>query len=56
VDLIDRQVQCLQARIAAGEEGVGVIYLAPQGEHCGTYVPASTPGTPGRTGAPTPAS
>jgi cell division septal protein FtsQ len=56
VDLIDRQVQCLRSRIGAGEDGVNVIYLAPQGEHCGTYVPGRTPGTPGRTAAPTPRS
>ena len=56
VDLVDRQVQCLRSRIAAGEDGVTVIYLAPQGEHCGTYVPGRTPAVPGRTAAPAPAS
>jgi hypothetical protein len=57
VDLIDRQVQCLRSRIAAGEDGVSVIYLAPQGEHCGTYIPGRTPGVPdapGPTATPTP--
>lgn len=56
VDLIDRQVQCLRARVAAGEDGVDAIYLAPQGEHCGTYLPGRTPGTPTETANPTPRS
>lgn len=59
VDLIDRQVQCLRSRIDAGEDALSVIYLAPQGEHCGTYVPGRTSDAlrpPGRTASPTPAS
>ena len=56
VDLIDRQVQCLRSRVAAGEEGVSVIYLAPQGDHCGTYLPGRTPGAPDATATPTPRS
>ena len=54
VDLIDRQVQCLRSLIAPGEDQVNVIYLAPQGEHCGTYVPGRTNGLPGATTTPTP--
>jgi cell division septal protein FtsQ len=53
VELIDRQVQCLRSLLAEGEDGVDTIYLAPQGEHCGTYLPERTPG---RSAAPTPAS
>ena len=53
VDIIDRQVQCLRARLAAGEDDVAQIYLAPQGEHCGTYLPEATPD---RSASPTPPS
>ena len=45
VDIIDRQVQCLRSRIAAGESDVAVIYLAPLDDGCGTYLPRSTPAT-----------
>ena len=54
VDLIDRQVQCLRSLIAAGEDEINVIYLASQGDHCGTYVPGRTNGAPGATATPTP--
>jgi cell division septal protein FtsQ len=47
LDIVDQQVQCLRSRIAAGEDGFSVIYLAPQGEHCGTYVPGRSAGAPG---------
>ena len=43
VDIFDGQVQCLRARVAAGEEDVAVIYLAPLDERCGTFLPRSTP-------------
>ncbi|HUR17110.1 MAG TPA: FtsQ-type POTRA domain-containing protein [Candidatus Limnocylindrales bacterium] len=42
VDLIDRQVQCLRTRLAAGEADVVVIYLAPLDDACGTYLPRTT--------------
>ena len=54
VDLIDTQVQCLRSLIAADEDEVNLIYLAPQGEHCGTYVPGRTSGMPDATATPTP--
>ncbi len=50
VDLIDRQVQCLRSRLAVGEDAA-VIYLAPQGEHCGTYLPGRSV-SPDGTGVP----
>lgn len=43
VDLVDRQVQCLKALIAAGESDIAVIYLAPLDDRCGTYLPRGTP-------------
>lgn len=42
VDIIDRQLRCLQARVAAGEEDIAVIYLAPLDERCGTFLPRTT--------------
>jgi hypothetical protein len=57
VEIVDQQVQCLQSRIAAGEDAFSVIYLAPQGEHCGTYVPGrgtDAPSAPSRSAAPAP--
>jgi hypothetical protein len=52
VELVDRQVQCLRSRLAAGEDAA-VIYLAPQGEHCGTYLPGRT-AVPGASASPSP--
>ncbi|MGI8928708.1 MAG: cell division protein FtsQ/DivIB [Candidatus Limnocylindrales bacterium] len=43
VDLIDRQVQCLRARVEAGEQGIAVIYLATLDDRCGTFLPERTP-------------
>ena len=43
VDVIDRQVQCLTARVGAGEEDIALIFLAPLDEGCGTYLPRGTP-------------
>ena len=43
VDLVDRQVQCLRARLAEDEQQIAVIYLAPLDEGCGTYLPRTTP-------------
>lgn len=51
IDIIDRQVQCLRARVAAGEADVAVIYLAPLDERCGTFLPRTTPAEPA---SPTP--
>jgi hypothetical protein len=51
VDIIDRQVACLRARIDAGERDIEVVYLSPVDDRCGTYVPA---GNPGATETPTP--
>lgn len=43
VDIIDRQVECLRARVAADETDIAVIYLAPLEDRCGTYLPRATP-------------
>jgi hypothetical protein len=43
VDLIDRQVECLRSRVAAGETDIDTIYLAPLDDRCGTFLPRSTP-------------
>lgn len=43
IDIIDRQVQCLRARVATGEDDIAVIYLAPLDERCGTFLPRTTP-------------
>ena len=40
--LIPQQVQCLGALLAEGEAQYGTIYLAPQGDRCGTYLPRPT--------------
>jgi cell division septal protein FtsQ len=42
VDIVDRQVQCLRARVAEEEQQIAVIYLAPLDEGCGTYLPRTT--------------
>ena len=54
VDLIDRQVQCLRARVGDEEQKIAVIYLAPLDEGCGTYLPRTTP-APVQSASPTPA-
>jgi len=43
VDIVDRQVQCLRARVEAGEAELAVIYLAPLDDKCGTFLPRTTP-------------
>ena len=43
VETIDRQVQCLRSRLAAGESDVAVIYLSPLDDGCGTFLPRTTP-------------
>ncbi len=53
VDIIDQQVQCLRAQVAAGEDDVAIIYLAPLDERCGTFLPRMTPA---ESATPTPAS
>jgi len=42
-DMIARQVQCLRTLLGSGEEQIETIYLAPQEERCGTYLPRPTP-------------
>ncbi|MEA2677342.1 MAG: cell division protein FtsQ [Chloroflexota bacterium] len=37
--LIAQQVECLRNLLANGEAGIATIYLAPQGDRCGTYLP-----------------
>lgn len=49
-DSIDRQVQCLRSLLAEGEASIDTVYLAPQDDRCGTYLPLATPRT-----APSPA-
>jgi len=36
-------VQCLRTLLGSGEEQIETIYLAPQEERCGTYLPRPTP-------------
>jgi POTRA domain, FtsQ-type len=43
IDIFDTQVQCLRARVEAGESDLAVIYLAPLDDKCGTFLPRSTP-------------
>lgn len=40
--LIAQQVQCLRSLLANGEAQMDTIYLAPQGDRCGTYLPRPT--------------
>lgn len=40
--LIAQQVQCLRTLLASGEEQMDTIYLAPEGDRCGTYLPRPT--------------
>lgn len=37
--LIAQQVQCLRSLLENGEGQIATIYLAPQGDRCGTYLP-----------------
>ena len=37
--LIAQQVQCLRSLLAESEAQIDTIYLAPQGDRCGTYLP-----------------
>jgi hypothetical protein len=37
--LIGQQAQCLRNLLAEGEAQIDTIYLAPQGDRCGTYLP-----------------
>lgn len=37
--LIAQQVQCLRGLLASGEGQMDTIYLAPEGDRCGTYLP-----------------
>jgi hypothetical protein len=36
---IAQQVQCLRSLLAMGEAAIDTIYLAPQDDRCGTYLP-----------------
>lgn len=40
---IAQQVQCLRNLLASGEEQMDTIYLAPEGDRCGTYLPRESP-------------
>jgi hypothetical protein len=42
-DLVPRQVQCLRSLLAGGETRLETIYLAPQEERCGTFLPSGPP-------------
>jgi hypothetical protein len=53
VDIVDRQVQCLRARVGDDEQRIAVIYLAPLDQGCGTYLPRTTP-APAESASPTP--
>lgn len=39
---IAQQVQCLRSLLATGESAIETIYLAPQDDRCGTYLPRPT--------------
>ncbi len=39
---IAQQVQCLRSLLATGESAIDTIYLAPQDDRCGTYLPRPT--------------
>ena len=54
VDIFDRQVQCLRARVGQDEQLIQTIFLAPLEEGCGTYLPRTTP-APVESASPTPA-
>jgi cell division septal protein FtsQ len=54
VDIFDRQVQCLRARVGQDEQQIETIFLAPLEEGCGTYLPRTTP-APVESASPTPA-
>jgi hypothetical protein len=41
--LIAQQVQCLRSLLASGEQQMDTIYLAPEGDRCGTYLPRESP-------------
>jgi hypothetical protein len=41
--LVAQQVQCLRNLLAEGESTIDTIYLAPQGDRCGTYLPLQSP-------------
>jgi hypothetical protein len=41
--LIAQQVQCLRSLLASGEAQMDTIYLAPEGDRCGTYLPHASP-------------
>ena len=43
IDIVDRQVECLRARVALDETEIAVIYLAPLEDRCGTFLPRATP-------------
>ena len=53
VEEIDGQVQCLTARVGAGEQDIAVIFLAPLDDGCGTYLPRGTT-APVETASPAP--
>jgi hypothetical protein len=54
-DIVARQVQCLGFLVAEGENDLETVYLAPQEERCGTFLPTAAP-TPRATATPDPES
>ncbi len=42
-DIVPRQVQCLRSLLGQGETGLETVYLAPQEERCGTFLPSAAP-------------
>jgi len=42
-EIIDQQVECLRSVLGEGESMVATIYLSPNNDRCGTYLPRSTP-------------
>jgi hypothetical protein len=53
--MVPRQVQCLRFLLDEGEAALETIYLAPQEERCGTFLP-SVPPAPRTTATPEPES
>ena len=42
-EIIDQQVECLRSVLGEGESTIDTIYLAPNNDRCGTYLPRSMP-------------
>jgi hypothetical protein len=43
-EMVPRQVQCLRSLLGQGETRLETVYLAPEDERCGTFLPTPGPG------------